>query len=152
MGKVTICAFTILMSISALHSANAQKFKEHNIGSNNVGNNIGGKNIGGDNIGGCMPGYVCSNPGPSTRDQIIGGVIGGIISGIVNNNRNQRQNQQQIGQPIGQNNVQPKVSSGGQFSNAHYSHCLNKYKSYQIATNTYTTFGGQTRQCMSPYN
>jgi hypothetical protein len=33
----------------------------------------------------------------------------------------------------------------------HQAWCLNRYRSYRIQTNTYVTYGGQVRYCVSPY-
>lgn len=41
---------------------------------------------------------------------------------------------------------------GGQYSDAHYSYCFSKYKSYRQPTNSYTAYSGETRYCNSPYN
>ena len=96
---------------------------------------------------------VKSNPNPNdppnygggnSKDEIIGGIVGGIIGGIIaggGNNNNQPQ-------PA----PQPQPQPAPQFSNAHYQYCLNKYSSYNISSNTYTSYSGQLRYCNSPYN
>jgi hypothetical protein len=55
--------------------------------------------------------------------------------------------QTQPGQPIYPIQPQP-----GQYSQAHYLYCIARYKSYRQATNTYTSFSGQTKFCNSPFN
>ncbi|MEM7067522.1 MAG: BA14K family protein [Pseudomonadota bacterium] len=91
------------------------------------------------------------NNSGNNRNQIIGGIVAGVVSGIVagaatrRNNATQQSNQQQ---PVA---AQP-AQSGGQLSNEHYAYCINKYKSYKVATNTYTSFSGKTKYCNSPYD
>lgn len=40
---------------------------------------------------------------------------------------------------------------GHKYSDAHYRWCESRYKSYRRASNTYMTYGGEWRQCHSPY-
>lgn len=80
-----------------------------------------------------------NNSNKSLRNQIIGGVVSGVVSGIISKNRNKQQ--------------QPETSQQNSgLSNAHYAYCQNKYKSYQIATNSYTSLSGKTKYCNSPHN
>ncbi|MEM7067521.1 MAG: BA14K family protein [Pseudomonadota bacterium] len=125
--------------------------------------NIGGNNIGNPNPN---PGYPSPTPcthncyGNGSKEQIIGGIVGGIIGGIIagSSKRKQQQaaqpqyiQQQPIQQqPVQQHSVQSQ--QGGGFSQAHYQYCMNRYKSYQIATNSFTAFSGETRYCNSPHN
>ena len=50
-------------------------------------------------------------------------------------------------QPVPQPMPQPMMAGG----NAHVQYCLAKYRSYKIPTNTYTSFSGQIKPCISPY-
>jgi len=116
------------------------------------------RNIGGGNNIGVQP---QPNPQPcryncygGSREQIIGGVVGGIIGGIIaGSGRRQQQNPQPIQQPVqpqpGYSTPAPQTAG---LSQQHYQYCMGKYRSYVIQTNTYTSFGGQTRYCNSPYN
>lgn len=127
------------------------------------------RNIGPGNIGG--PPQVQPQPVPQpcvyncygggSREQIIGGVVGGIIGGIIGGarNRRQQQNQQQyVQQPVqpGQQQQQQagfsQVQQGGGLSPQHYQYCQNRYRSYVVQTNSYTSYSGQTRYCNSPFN
>ena len=85
------------------------------------------------------------------RDQLIGGIVSGIVSGVIANsrNRNRQSTQQQVAQ---QQPATQTVQTAGQFSNEHYTYCMNKYKSYQVATNSYTSFSGRTKLCNSPFD
>ena len=64
------------------------------------------------------------------------GLLGGVIIGgaLANANRNQPQTVQQVGLPA-----------------AHYAWCDNRYRSYVIATNSFTGYDGRQHQCISPY-
>jgi len=86
-----------------------------------------------------------NNSNKNLRDQIIGGIVGGVLSGIISNSRNRNK------RPETRSPTQSTQSTGG-LSNAHYAYCQNKYKSYQIATNSYTSFSGKTKYCNSPHN
>lgn len=84
------------------------------------------------------------------------GLVGGMIGGALINGMNQPQTVvvqqppvmvQPVPQPMPQPMPQP-VAAGG---NAHVQYCLAKYKSYKIPTNTYTSYSGVIKPCISPY-
>ena len=54
---------------------------------------------------------------------------------------------QPVPQPMPQPMPQPVVAGG----DAHVQYCLAKYKSYKIPTNTYTSYSGVIKSCISPY-
>ena len=54
---------------------------------------------------------------------------------------------QPVPQPMPQPMPQPVVAGG----DAHVQYCLSKYKSYKIPTNTYTSYSGVIKPCISPY-
>ena len=37
------------------------------------------------------------------------------------------------------------------YGNAHVEWCLDRYRSYNVRTNTWVSYSGQVRQCVSPY-
>lgn len=59
---------------------------------------------------------------------------------------------QPIPQPFPQTVPQGQQGLQGQYSQAHYAWCAQKYKSYKPATNSFTAYSGETRYCSSPYN
>ncbi len=61
------------------------------------------------------------------------GVIGGVI----------------LGSAIANSNKQPAPAAG--LPAAHYAYCDGKYKTYVIATDTYTGYDGLQHYCNSPY-
>ena len=159
--KIVKTASIALVLATSLSAAAVAQNTTRNVGTNNVGSvsNVGNNNIGGNNIG--VPPEPCrfNCYGGGTREQVIGGVIGGIITGIIAGSANRRNNQQQNvqPQPIQQQPIQPQPiqttqQATGQHSQEHYQWCLNRYKSYKIATNSFTAYSGETRYCNSPFN
>lgn len=51
------------------------------------------------------------------------------------------------GSPVGSTSEPEKPS----FSPQHLTWCMSRYRSYDQATNTYRSFSGETKACMSPY-
>lgn len=64
------------------------------------------------------------------------GLLGGVLIGSAIANSNKQK-------------VQPAPAAG--LPAAHYAYCDNKYKTYVIATNTYTGYDMQPHYCNSPY-
>ncbi|MEM9278540.1 MAG: BA14K family protein [Pseudomonadota bacterium] len=95
--------------------------------------------------------YINPRPNYNNNAALIGGIVSGIVSGAIANSRN-RNRQQPVQQRVVQQPAQQPVQTAGQHSNEHYAYCMNRYKSYKVATNSYTSFSGQTRFCNSPYN
>ncbi|MCB1416755.1 MAG: BA14K family protein [Nitratireductor sp.] len=84
------------------------------------------------------------------------GLVGGMIGGVLINGLNQPQTVvvqqppvmvQPVPQPVMQPMPQPVMAGG----DAHIQYCMTKYKSYKIPTNTYTSYSGQIKPCISPY-
>lgn len=46
----------------------------------------------------------------------------------------------------------PDVSSSSTLSDAHVNWCNDRYRSYQPETNSYTPYGGGSRECVSPFS
>ncbi|TDH38162.1 BA14K family protein [Pseudohoeflea suaedae] len=64
------------------------------------------------------------------------GIVGGMI----------------IGNAIANQPAQQPVYTGGGSSNAHVAWCLNRYRSYDIPSDTYMSHSGYRKYCNSPYN
>jgi hypothetical protein len=62
------------------------------------------------------------------------GIIGGVILGGIIAESNRRRNEEYDN------------------SNAHFTWCTNRYRSYISRSNTWVAYSGQVRQCISPYN
>jgi len=66
------------------------------------------------------------------------GAVGGLLVGTMIANANRRQ-------------AQPAPAPAAGLPAAHYAYCDAKYRSYVIATNTFTGYDGRQHPCRSPY-
>ncbi|MFK7902863.1 MAG: BA14K family protein [Nitratireductor sp.] len=80
------------------------------------------------------------------------GVGVGVGLGIVNNLTRPRQPDVVYVQPQPRPViVQQRPIYGGGYSQAHYQWCSNRWRSYDINSNSYQPFNGPRRTCRSPY-
>lgn len=70
------------------------------------------------------------------------GVGAALVGGLIAHKSRRRPVEQHYYAPA------PRYVSG----NAHVNWCYSRYRSYDVRSNTFVTYGGQVRSCISPYN
>lgn len=86
------------------------------------------------------------------RDAFVGGLVGGVIGGAIGSSRRSREPDVVYVQPRRRVIVEEPVVVRRRSGNAHVRWCLNRYRSYDIDTDTYVSNSGRVRYCNSPYN
>lgn len=89
-----------------------------------------------------------------SRDAFVGGLVGGVIGGAIGSSRRRSREPDVVYvQPRRRVIVEEPVvvrRRGG--TRAHIDWCLNRYRSYDVRSDTYVSYSGRVRPCLSPFN
>ncbi len=84
-----------------------------------------------------------------SRDAFVGGLVGGVVGGVIGSSRRRSPDVVYVQpRPVYREPVVIHRSHGS----AHVNWCLNRYRSYDVRTDTYVAFSGRVKYCNSPSN
>jgi len=89
-----------------------------------------------------------------SRDAFVGGLVGGVIGGAIGSSRRRHYREPDVVyvQPRRRVIVEEPVVRRRGGTRAHIDWCLNRYRSYDVRSDTYVSYGGRVRPCLSPFN
>lgn len=87
-----------------------------------------------------------STANAGSRDAFVGGLVGGVVGGVIGSSRRRSPDVVYVEPRPVYREVRPS------YGRAHINWCHNRYRSYDARTDTYVSYGGRVKYCISPYS